>query len=731
MNMDEIVREYGKASLSPDSDVVVGSYQTWEITYTVGNLGMDDGSTLKIASNMTSDWGTPQFDHPSEPNYVTVETTGDATVEASFDPEGHERPLKHTISVDIFDGSLDEGEEVIITIGDTDGGSLGHRAQTFPETDFELGVLVDPFGTNEFVELPEKLLFDVVSGAPTSITAVVDSNAEPDERVDLSVRVEDYWGNTATEYAADLQASVQENQSDRSVSLEARNGTAHGQIEFNDPGIYRLFVTDDDGLETTTNPVVIGEDAGSRTYWGDIHGQSGETVGTGTISEYFEFGRENAFLDYISHCGNDFQITDDFWSEIKDIVREFNEPGEYVTFLCYEWSANTSRGGDHNVYFKNTDQEIYRSSNWQVEDGFEKHEGLHPVADLYEYYEDRDDVMIIPHQGGRPATLDAFDPNISPFVETLSVWGVFEWFGKEALEEGYPVGFVAGSDDHTGRPGATYPTNQEDFNIKGGLMATKAESLSRDSLWEAFMHRQVYATTGARILLDVDLSGASMGESVSVDGPSDIDVKVHGTAPIQRIELFSTEGRVDVRDFTDGDDLIEIEWTGSRGRIRHKVTDWSGGVSISQGRIDEVEEFGFDHPEQGIIQQTDTSVHWRGGTSGNYQGIQLDVSIPEDATLRFGANDISVEQSIDDLGEERTIGVGEMNQELTVRRVGVADAKDVECSSAALNHPLGNRTGSESLRPTVRWLGVPRSSWTRRNISNESVSFFSFGLSAV
>ena len=32
--------------------------------------------------------------------------------------------------------------------------------------------------------------------------------------------------------------------------------------------------------------------------------------------------------------------------------------------------------------------------------------------------------------------------------------GQFEWLLREAIERGYKVGFVAGSDDHKGRPGA-------------------------------------------------------------------------------------------------------------------------------------------------------------------------------------------------------------------------------------------------------------------------------------
>lgn len=51
-------------------------------------------------------------------------------------------------------------------------------------------------------------------------------------------------------------------------------------------------------------------------------------------------------------CGdhrNGFQITDTFWRERNDLTREFDEPGRFLAIPGYEWSGNTSGGGDHNV----------------------------------------------------------------------------------------------------------------------------------------------------------------------------------------------------------------------------------------------------------------------------------------------------------------------------------------------------------------------------------------------
>jgi hypothetical protein len=394
--------------------------------------------------------------------------------------------------------------------------------------------------------------------------AVVPSTVAPDDDVTVSVRVEDYWGNVATDFdgAIHVDSDVA---GDHPDTIDVEAGLGEATTTFEDAGVYRFSLTHEDrDLSAQTNPVVVG-DHDRRTYWGDIHGQSGETVGTGTIQEYFEYARDAAFLDFGSHAGNDFQITDSFWDEIQATIQAFDDPGEFTTFLCYEWSANTPIGGDHNVYFRDDEAEIHRSSRWQTEQGAAKMGGINHIEDLYDHYRGRDDVLIVPHQGGRPSMLRDFDPDLTPFVEITSVWGVFKWFGHRALDEGYPIGFVGGSDDHTGRPGVGHPDNLSKHNERGGLMAARTDDLDRGSLWDAFTSKRVYATTGARILLDVTVDGAGMGETVESRSPT-VDVSVRGTAPVQRVDLFRESDLVATESFADDGDLLELTFSGAKGR---------------------------------------------------------------------------------------------------------------------------------------------------------------------
>src|SRR5439155_6906256 len=82
-------------------------------------------------------------------------------------------------------------------------------------------------------------------------------------------------------------------------------------------------------LVARSNPIPRREGK-YKQYWGDLHAQSDATVGTGSEEEYFRFARDNAQLDFCSHQGNDFQVTDEDWRRLNEQVRAFHRDGEFV-----------------------------------------------------------------------------------------------------------------------------------------------------------------------------------------------------------------------------------------------------------------------------------------------------------------------------------------------------------------------------------------------------------------
>ena len=99
-------------------------------------------------------------------------------------------------------------------------------------------------------------------------------------------------------------------------------------LSVDEPGDLSIEVRDAGGkVLCVSNPLRIDAAPPLRSYWCDLHGQSEETIGTNSARELIEFARDRAFLDGMSHQGNDFQITTPFWEELNQLTREYNEDG--------------------------------------------------------------------------------------------------------------------------------------------------------------------------------------------------------------------------------------------------------------------------------------------------------------------------------------------------------------------------------------------------------------------
>ena len=548
--------------------------------------------------------------------------------------------------IDVYDGALAPGDSVAVTFGDTRLGGPGSRAQAFREERCEFRLLVDAFGTGQFVLVPDSPTLRIIGGPATRFRVRAPSEVVAGQPFPLTVVAEDRYGNPSDGYQATVGLTVKAEEAHppppHTFQPNERGVHRFEGLKLSQPGTYSIVAQEEEGqLRECSNPIVCRQVAPpQRLFWGDIHGQTEATVGTGTVDEYFTFGREVAALDFISHCGNDFQITREHWRETKDAVRRHHEPGRYVTFLAYEWSGNTPAGGDHNVYYRGDDGPLHRSSHWQIVDRSDVETDRYPISELHETFRGRGDVMIIPHIGGRQANLDFFDPAYSPLIEIASVHGVFEWFAEDALRRGLRVGFIANSDDHTGRPGATYPSGSDvHFGMRGGLLAVYAEELTREGLWKAFLARRCYGTTGERIILRVSGDGHPMGAEFATAQPPLIEAEVIGTAPLESVELRRGAHTVYTHTLVNQPPgkrpLLKLVWEGARAKWRNRPTRWDGSLTLDRGRILSAEPFAFDNPDEGITSLAEEEIRWRSTTVGDPDGLFLDLDVPPEAVLTF------------------------------------------------------------------------------------------------
>ncbi len=645
---DEIANErLGTVTISPKGPVIAGSIGSWTLKYTVGSYGVDEGGTIKIAQRLPSDWETPQFDQPAASGYCTVTTTGKATLRPSFSNKGHIRPWLKSIVIDVVDGSLEPGDTVEVVLGDTSAGSHGTRAQTFVESAHEMRVLVDPTNAALVRPLPTSPLLTIVAGPATRLTAVVPTDATIGHPIAIRLRGDDFWGNPTT-IADDVEiswrgsGSVTLSDKLQAVATTAAEGQFHVRLG---------------ELEGLSNPIRFSKQQPvTRRLWGDLHAQSDSTVGTGSEAEYFTFGRDQAFLDFISHQGNDFQLTAEDWSRLKNVMNRFHRDHSYVVIHGYEWSANSPAGGDRNVFFLDDDPPIFRSSHWQVAAEPETNDSpAHPASALFEKVKAHGNAFTCAHVGGRYADIVRyFDPDVCPLVEVTSCWGIFEWLLHDAIKHNYVVGVMANSDGHKGRPGAEGP-GAGHFGILGGLTCVLAPELTRAAVFDALRNRHCYGTTGPRIAIDLDVNGHPMGWCGSITEPAQLRAHVHGTCPIEKIEIFrglelATTVWNPAFDSIQSPRHIRVLWKGARHRGRGRRITWDGSIAVKGAKIRSARTVAFDSPGDGITSQSNSEVSFRSQTTGDADGIELELDGSEPATITLKCSEGTWTVTTDDPG---------------------------------------------------------------------------------
>jgi len=440
--------------------------------------------------------------------------------------------------------------------------------------------------------------------------------------------------------------------------------------------VWATWDAGDSSVEFESNPLVSVSEGQEKKVWADMHGQSGETIGTGSIEEYFRFARDLACVDVAGHQGNDFQITRDFWAKLQGVTATFNEEERFITFPGYEWSGNTAVGGDRNIYFRTEGNHIRRSSHALCPDVLDAGDDCTNVGDLFEELS-AEDCLVVPHVGGRYADVHQHAPELERSVEVHSAWGTFEWILHDAIRDGHIVGIVAMSDGHKGRPGASHPGRGK-FGSYGGLTCLSVDALTRDEVWNAFRNRHHYATTGARTVLFLDgtelKSGYSlrMGDYLQLAAADKLRLSARyvGTGPVLAVDVFNGLDLVEHRRIPGHGDRILVSWSGSLRRGRGRQINWSGSCEVEDGEISDIKAINFHNPESPLRQDSPSRLSWNSFTTGGWSGFVGRLSNPLSGKLQIRTDrlDYTIDlESIDK--EEIAIPAGGVDAQLRVMRL--------------------------------------------------------------
>jgi len=512
----------------------------WSISYQAGPLGIAEGGALFLQVAPFWGWSTPQVVDEGAPGFteVTTDAEGVTLVPRTLGPQ--------LLGIEVTGRALLPGKRVRIVYG---AGVQGAIADRYAErgSRFWIGVDGDGDGVRGLVD--DSPLIDVAPGPPRKLLLTLPTTARPGDTVRLTVAVLDATGNAGCSVTGEVELIDPPSGLDLPHSIRLRledAGRTSVTVAARAPGIYWLKATGPGGLSAESNPLEVSA-TGPRVIWGDLHGHSNFSDGTGLPQDYFRYARDVAALDVAALTDHDhwgMQFIDKhpkLWEEIRTQTRLFHEPGRFVTALGYEWTS-WIHGHRHVLYFSD-EGEVHSSLARDTE----------TPAGLWNALRGQDVVTVAHHSAGGPIPVNwsyAPDPVLEPITEVVSVHGSSEAtdspariyspvpdnFVRDALDRGYRFGFLGGGDSHDGHPGnahAAAPT--------GGLAAILSEDLTRQGVLEALRTRRVYATSGPRILLRAALGGTRMGGVFRTDARqirSDLGIRVVGTAPIQRIDVI-------------------------------------------------------------------------------------------------------------------------------------------------------------------------------------------------
>lgn len=592
----EVIRsKYGVVEIEPNAAVTVGSHGRWVFRYTVGSEGILQGGGIKIKSpQVSAAWMMRRF--VWDFGLVTAKTNGKVKVRASVSNNLHGQVPE--IIITVHNGSLLPGQMIEVVIGDMFFNGSPQRAIVqeiaYPEVRF--CVFIDWDGTDKYVLLPDSPIITVIPDQPDSIKIVKPSIILPREKFTAKVRIEDQFTNVAQSSETLI---IQTKNSE--TAMNVNNGLGHiTLINDNQPEqvsqIKVKMTSKNIGnvSNSSWNELIEGK---YRVFFGDIHGHCSDRPpdyppahGLGTPEQYFSYARDISFLDFTALT----ELPEVPWEEIKQLVRQYYNPGSFVTFLAYEWFGH--KNGHRNVYYRgeegrrigeletNGDPRLLWSKlkeqglpaltvphhiNAQVDHSREVSEEAMVLGGGYYDYNRTQKIGTV---GWQPCNWDYHDTRFERLVEVAQVRSSFErdqlgegvvlgGFGasvQDALARGYRLGLIASTDTHLGRPGAKDRAGVTGKR-RGALAVVYAEELTREKIFDALYARRCYAATD-RILLYFSVDNHLMGDEVQVEEHQkhEIFLRVAGTAKIKKITVI--RNNCDVYSTEPDSNQFEFNW---------------------------------------------------------------------------------------------------------------------------------------------------------------------------
>ncbi|MEY4940422.1 MAG: hypothetical protein RIQ93_2157 [Verrucomicrobiota bacterium] len=328
-----------------------------------------------------------------------------------------------------------------------------------------------------------------------------------------------------------------------------------------------------------------------RLYWMDSHVHSGLTADAeGEPDEIMLYARDRGRLDALVMQENDFYncpLTEGEYQTGAFYARAFSS-ARFLALPGYEWTQQgpTDPGIDKDqARFWRGNQPEHRTIIYPRGGG-----------PLVRYIDVRGDITklydAVAKAGGvlhtQHATFNLADHPVETSIEVTAGWGVYFLNPGRihaTLNAGRRAGFIGTSDSHRRNPG-----------LGGGLTGIYATSLTSDAVLEAYRAHRVFATSGARIVMEARANGVLMGAEAAATNQVRLTLHVKGTRPIRRATLLkdgmdlkvipANDDQREVKfEYVDRDSPPGVHWYYWRVEQEGSSKHYGGNVAVALGNL--------------------------------------------------------------------------------------------------------------------------------------------------
>lgn len=552
--------------------VPASSRQSFTIEYTAGPLGIVPGGTIFFQVSPFWGWELPQTGTDQRGGFLRARTAA----------EGVDLVTKllgqGLVAIEVQGSGLRQGDTVEIEFG---AGPAGTRVDRFAETGERLWLAVDGNADGIRKLIDESPTVDIMAREATRLHVSLPGSAASGATVPLTVALLDRAGNSGMPWRGSIDLALEGSETGMkvpaSIALEARDGGRKTiELVVTRPGVYRVSAVArptgaaEPGPAAQSNPLVAKSSPTETLLWGDLQVHTQLSDGSGSTLENLLYARDAAGLDVVALTDHDhwgLKALDDFpevWQEQLGEVQAFHEPGRFVTIPAFEWT-NWVEGHRHVLFFGQDDPVLLSSLD----------ERYDTPPELWAALAGKNAMTIAHHSAGGPVPTDWSippDPDLEPLTEIVSVHGSSEAadspmpiykakpgnYVRDALNRGYRLGFLGSSDGHDGHPGLAGIASGGKSGL-AGIWVKGKHPRTRAAIATALRSRSVYATSGPRIYLQVDLDGLPMGSIL--DAPEEGETE--GTQILSwEIAAETTLERLDI--IRRGEPVISIRLAGER-----------------------------------------------------------------------------------------------------------------------------------------------------------------------